>query len=101
MMGRLGLILLLAVVPATAWAAPRLQLQVSAQQVTMEDELTVQIKASGDYDELGELTSEGFDFRQGGHQQQMSIIGLTMSRQEVWTFVGTDRKSTCLNSSHT
>jgi hypothetical protein len=82
----------MAMLPAEAWAAARVQLRVSAQQLTVEDELTVQLTASGDYDEVGEMVSDGFDFRQTGHQQQMSIIGMTASRQEVWTWVGTPRR---------
>jgi hypothetical protein len=68
------------------------RLQASATRLSVDDELTVQLRASGSFDEVSDLASEGFDFRQAGHNTQVNLIGSQMARAETWTFVGTPRR---------
>lgn len=72
-----------------AWADARLQLRLSANRLTVDEELQVTISANGDFDAITELQSDGFDFRNAGHQTQVSIINGVMQRIENFTFVGT------------
>ncbi|MBI5611145.1 MAG: BatD family protein, partial [Deltaproteobacteria bacterium] len=85
-------VLALMAVPTTAWAEVRMQLRVSATRVTLEDQLQVVLSAAGEFDAISELHSDGFDFQQGGHQTQVSIINGAMTRIESFTFVGSPSK---------
>lgn len=80
-------------VPGTGWAQQTsVRLEAATLRVTVDEELQVRLRASGTYDEVDEVASEGFEFRQGGHQTQVNIIGAQMARTEAWTFVGTPRR---------
>lgn len=90
--GALRLALLLCLLPATALAEATVEMRASALRLTMDDEVALTVRASGTYDELTAPTSDGFDFRQQGHQTQVSIVGQQMERIESFTFVGTPRR---------
>lgn len=85
--------LLLALLPKPAHGQQNsVRLQASASRLSVDDELTVQVRASGTFDEVGELTSDGFDFRNGNHSTQVNIIGSQMARVEAWTYTATPRR---------
>lgn len=69
-----------------AWAA-EVMLEVSARQVTLDDELSVQIKASGDFDEVTPPLADGFELQESGRNTQVSIVNGRVSRLLVlvWT----------------
>ncbi len=76
-----------------AWAAgTSVKLECNSVRIGPEDDLQVRVSASGTYDEVSELASEGFEFRQAGHQTQVNIIGAQMARVETWLYVGTPRQ---------
>ncbi len=87
-----AMVLALVALPAAAWAEVRLQLRVSANRVTLEDQLQVVVSAAGEFDAISELHSDGFDFQQGGHQTQVSILNGAMTRIESFTFIGSPSK---------
>ncbi|MSP91522.1 MAG: hypothetical protein EXR79_06935 [Myxococcales bacterium] len=76
-----------------AWAqTAQVRLEISATTLAVDEELQLQVQASGDYEEVTEPTSEGFDFRRTGHQTQVTILGGRMQRVEVFVYAGTPRR---------
>ncbi len=87
-----GLMAALCLLPAAALATATVKVQASPTRLTLEEELQVNVQASGTYDELTAPTSDGFDFRQTSHQTQVSIVGRQMERVESFVFTGTPRR---------
>ncbi len=75
--------------PVVAWAAARAQLSISARRVALDEELRVTVSASGEFSQMTELASPGFEFRNAGRQSQVSIVNGDIERVENFTFVGT------------
>ncbi|MBM4345332.1 MAG: BatD family protein [Deltaproteobacteria bacterium] len=75
--------------PALAWAAARAQLQTSTRRIALDEELRVTVSASGEFSQMTELASPGFEFRNAGRQSQVSIVNGDIERVENFTFVGT------------
>lgn len=76
-----------------AWAQQaRVRLLVNSPRVSVDDELQVQVEATGEFDELTSVTSEGFEFRSTGQQSQVQISGGRIQRIERYTWVGTPRQ---------
>lgn len=89
----LWLVALLTMLAAnSAWAAAQVQLQVSANRLSVDEQLRVVISAAGDFDAMTELSSPGFEFSRAGTQTQVSIINGAMQRIESYTFLGTPAK---------
>ncbi len=89
----LSLLMLAQVLVGSAWAEVRVQLRISANRLALDEQLQVVVSAAGEFDSISELHAEGFDFQQGGHQTQVSIINGAMQRVENFTFVGTPTKA--------
>ncbi len=91
-MARLVGLALLAVPGLALGQQTTVVLEAQATRLSVDDELQVRLRASGEYDEVTDLQSEGFDFRQSGHQTSVNLIGSQMTRTESWLFVGTPRR---------
>lgn len=72
--------LLLAMCATSVAYAADVVLEVSARQITLEDELSVQIKASGDFDEVTTPLADGFELTESGRNTQVSIVNGRVSR---------------------
>lgn len=75
--------------PMLAWAGARAQLQLSSRRIALDEELRVTVSASGEFSQMTELASPGFEFRNAGRQSQVSIVNGDIERVENFTFVGT------------
>lgn len=82
-----------AIAPAYASQGNHLQLQVSVKRLALDEELQVQLRASGEYDEMTALSPDGFDFREAGRQNSVNIVNGSVDRSEVFTFVGTPKRA--------
>ncbi len=87
----MSLLLCALAAPVAAWAAD-LSVTVDRREMAVDEQVTLQMSASGDYDEMTAPASDGFDFRQAGRSTQMNLIGGKMDRRETYTFVGTPRR---------
>ncbi|MSQ84470.1 MAG: hypothetical protein EXR77_16580 [Myxococcales bacterium] len=74
---------------SAALASARAQLQTSTRRLVLDEELRVTISASGEFSQMTELASPGFEFRSAGRQSQVSIVNGDIERVENFTFVGT------------
>ena len=79
-------------VSAVAWADAKIILESSTAKMSVEDEIRVTARASGSFDQMSELSADGFDFRQAGHQQQRSVIGRQMQQTESLLYIGTPQR---------
>ena len=79
-------------VSAVAWADAKIILESSTAKMSVEDEIRVTARASGSFDQMSELSADGFDFRQAGHQQQLSVIGRQMQQTESLLYIGTPQR---------
>jgi tetratricopeptide (TPR) repeat protein len=67
-------------------------MEASTTNLSQDEELQITIAATGDYEELTEPTSEGFDFRQSGRRTQVTLSGGEMMRVEQFQYVATPRR---------
>lgn len=72
----------LALVPALA-AAQSVSLSVDRRTITLDDELTLEVRATGDFDELVPPPTPGFTVTGRSQSSQFSIIGREMTREQV------------------
>ncbi|MCB9786800.1 MAG: protein BatD [Deltaproteobacteria bacterium] len=75
-------VLLVLAGPALAEAAG-VQVEVDRRSMTTDDDLNVEIRLSGDFDDYAEPTMEGFEVAARSQQQSIQIVNGRMSRQQV------------------
>ncbi len=90
---RAALVLLLTTLPALAWAAARVTLEVNTQKLSLDDELRLTVRASGTFDEMTEPEIEGWTVQRTGQQQQLSVIGGSMQRTETLMYTATPSRA--------
>lgn len=79
-------------VPTLAFAA-EVSLEVSAQQITQDETLQIQVKATGEFDELTQPAAEGWTLQETGRNTQISIVNGAMSRVAVFVFEATPTRT--------
>ncbi len=78
--------------PTAALAGVEVELEVDSARISTDDQLILRVTASGDYGDLSQPTSDGFDFRHSGRSTQVRIVGRHMQRSEQHTFNGSPRR---------
>jgi len=77
------LVAALVVLWTTAAGAQTVTLRIDRTAASMEDELTLEVRASGDFDELVPPPTPGFEVTGRSQSSQFSIMGREMTREQV------------------
>ena len=77
------LVLAALLLTGAAAAAQSVTLRVDRQKATLDDSITLEVRATGDFDELVPPPTPGFDVSGRSQSSQFSIVGRQMTREQV------------------
>ena len=78
---------------STASVAPKVIVKVDRRVVSTDDEVTVELRLSGDFDRYQEPDFSGFEVENRGSSQQIQLVNGRMSHEKVMTFLLTPRRA--------